>query len=351
MAHASHFASHARSIEREGSSGRSILIGNSPAIRTVMAQIAKIARSDAPILIQGETGSGKELAARAIKQESARRTGAFVAVNCGALPEGLIETELFGHAQGAFTDARQARDGVIAAAQGGTLFLDEIDTLSLRAQVMLLRYLQDHRYRPVGVSHEIASDARVIAASNQPLDRLVEDGRFRRDLLYRLNIFELTIPPLRVREDDVEMLARHFVEAFSAKYGMPPKQLHPDTIAWLRQHTWPGNVRELENWVHRELLLAESDEIRYRDEGQAAAPRSSDPCAADDGLDDYRTAKARAIERFEHAYLHRVLTAARGNVTAAARIAGKERRALGKLLKKHRIDRAIYLLHLIASTS
>jgi DNA-binding NtrC family response regulator len=350
MAHAWQFASHARGIEREGSSGRAVLIGSSPAIRTVVAQIVKIARSDAPVLIQGETGSGKELAARAIKQESARRTGAFVAVNCGALPEGLIETELFGHAQGAFTDARQARDGVIAAAQGGTLFLDEIDTLSPRAQVMLLRYLQDHRYRPVGVSHEVTSDARIIAASNQPLDRLVEEGRFRRDLLYRLNILELTVPPLRARADDIEMLARHFIEAFSAKYAVPPKRLHPDTVAWLRQHSWPGNVRELENWIHRELLLAEGDEIRYRDDGQPAAAVPADPFAAGDTLADYRTAKARVIDRFEHAYLHRVLTATRGNVTAAARIAGKERRALGKLLKKHRIDRAIYLLQFIAST-
>jgi DNA-binding NtrC family response regulator len=330
---------------------RATLIGNSQAIRAVVAQIAKIARSDAPILIQGETGSGKELAARAIKQESARHRGAFVAINCGALPEGLIETELFGHAQGAFTDARQARAGVIAAAQGGTLFLDEIDTLSPRAQVMLLRYLQDHRYRPIGVSHEIASDARVIAASNQPLDRLVEEGRFRRDLLYRLNILELTIPPLRERVDDIEILAHYFIESFSAKYAIAPKRVHPETVGWLRRHTWPGNVRELENWIHRELLLADGDEIRHRDDGAPAAPMSDDPFVAGDTLADYRTAKARVVERFEHAYLHRVLTATRGNVTAAARIAGKERRALGKLLKKHRIDRAIYLLHLIASTT
>jgi two-component system, NtrC family, response regulator GlrR len=156
---------------------------------------------------------------------------------------------------------------------------------------------------------------------------------------------------LRAREDDIEILARHFIEAFSVKYDIPPKRLHPDTITWLRRHTWPGNVRELENWIHRELLLAEGEEIRCRGDEPSAAMMISDPFAAGDALADYRTAKARVIERFEHAYLHRVLTATRGNVTAAARIAGKERRALGKLLKKHRIDRAIYMAHLIASTS
>ena len=159
-------------------------------MRAVTQQIEKMARSDAPILIQGETGSGKELAARAILRRSARRAGPLVAVNCGAIPDGLIETELFGHSQGAFTDAKQARAGAIAQAQGGVLFLDEIDTLSPKGQVTLLRFLQDFRYRPVGNCKEIVADLRVIAASNQPLQGLVEDGRFRRDLLYRVNIFD-----------------------------------------------------------------------------------------------------------------------------------------------------------------
>jgi two-component system, NtrC family, response regulator GlrR len=318
------------------------LLGSSPAIRAVVQHIEKIARSDAPILIQGETGSGKELAARAIRHESPRRAGAFVAVNCGALPDGLIETELFGHGQGAFTDAKQARAGVIAQAQGGTLFFDEVDTLSPKAQVTLLRYLQDLRYRPVGVSHEVASDVRVIAASNQPLNRLVEEGAFRRDLLYRLNIFEVTIPPLRGRHEDIEVLARHFIRVFSAKYGIAPKKLHPDTLAWLQQQHWPGNVRELENWIHRELLLADGDEIRLSPNQPLAGttPIADDHAGARTA--DFRTAKALALAEFERAYATRVLSEARGNVTTAAKIAGKERRAFGKLLKKHRIDRMQY---------
>lgn len=312
-------------------------MGASAGIRAVTKQIEKIARSDAPVLIQGETGSGKELAARAIWARSARNAGPFVAINCGAIPDGLIETELFGHGPGAFTDAKQARDGVIAMAQRGTLFLDEIDTLSPKAQVALLRFLQDLRYRPVGTSRELDSDVRVIAASNQPLQTMVEAGLFRRDLLYRLNILELTIPPLRNREVDIELLADHFVRRFCDQYGLSPKRLHPETSEWLRQHHWPGNVRELENWVHRQVLLAEGDEIRVAD------LRSPTGSSVRDALEaappDYRTAKAHALAEFERAYLGRVLGAARGNVTAAARLAGKERRSFGKLLKKHRIDR------------
>jgi len=316
-----------------------MLLGDSPAIRAVFRQIEKIAPSDAPILILGETGSGKELAARAIRHESARRSGSFVAVNCGALPDSLIETELFGHGQGAFTDAKQARPGVIAQAQGGTLFLDEIDSLSPKAQVTLLRYLQDLRYRPVGVSQEIRSDVRVIAASNQSLHALVEQGSFRRDLLYRLNIFELTIPPLRGRARDIELLAVHFIGLFSAKYGLPAKTIHPDALAWLRQHHWPGNVRELENWIHRELLLAEGEEIRCSENRGAACDAMRAYGHVELTPTDFRTAKTRALAEFESAYAARVLSEARGNVTMAARIAGKDRRAFGRLLKKHGIDR------------
>jgi two-component system response regulator GlrR len=312
-------------------------IGASESIRAVMRQVEKIAPSDAPVLIQGETGSGKELVARAIWSRSARRAGAFVAVNCGAIPEGLIETELFGHGAGAFTDARQARDGVIAQAQHGCLFLDEINTLSSRAQVTLLRFLQDFRYRRVGTSTECAADVRIIAASNQPLQDMVDAGQFRRDLLYRLNILELTIPPLRSRRDDIELLVEHFLRLFCRKYGLPPKRLHPEASAWLRTHQWPGNVRELENWIHREVLLAEGDEIQAASQSMPSGDSSGRRPAG--APPDYRAAKAHALAEFENGYLSHVLAAARGNVTVAARMAGKERRAFGKLLKKHGIDR------------
>ena len=316
-------------------------IGASESIRAVMRQVDKIARSDAPVLIQGETGSGKELVARAIWSRSGRRTGPFVPVNCGAIPDGLIETELFGHGAGAFTDAKQARDGVIAQAQHGSLFLDEIHTLSPRAQVTLLRFLQDLRYRRVGTTVECAADVRIIAASNQPLQDLVDAGQFRRDLLYRLNILELTIPPLRSRQDDIELLVEHFLRLFCRKYGLPPKRLHPAASAWLRQHPWPGNVRELENWIHREVLLAEGDEIRGAARCQAM-PAGDRTLAVAGAPPDYRTAKARVLAEFDRGYLSHVLAAAGGNVTAAARMAGKERRAFGKLLKKHGIDRVSF---------
>ncbi len=321
------------------------LIGESPAVRIVVGQIQKIARSDAPVLIQGETGAGKELAARAIHHASARGARPFIAVNCGAIPDTLIEAELFGHEKGAFTDAKQSRLGVIAQAQGGTLFLDEVDTLSPKAQVTLLRFLQDQRYRPVGVSREVASDARIMAASNQPLSRLVEGGGFRSDLLYRLRVFELLVPPLRHRREDIELLTRHFISIFSLKYGIAPKRVHPDALAWLREHDWPGNVRELENWVHREFLLAESDEIQAAHLPPRRIDRPDPGPAIDQGLADFRSAKARVLAEFENAYLVRVLAETRGNVTAAARIAGKERRAFGKLLKKHGIDKRHYHNH------
>jgi len=321
------------------------IVGESSAIRAMLRQIDKIARSNAPVLIHGETGSGKELAARAIHWRSPRGAGPFVAVNCGAIPDGLIETELFGHAQGAFTDAKHARRGLIAQAETGTLFLDEIDTLSPKAQVTLLRFLQDLRYRPVGTSREIASDIGIITASNQRLQPLVDEGRFRRDLFYRLNIFELTIPPLRGRPTDIELLADHFIRYFSGKYNLPPKRLHAVALERLRQYDWPGNVRELENWIHREFLLAEGDEIGAREDRPSSCGGSGgdgderDNGAAADLL-DFRTARARALADFERGYVSRALVEARGSVTRAARLAGKERRSFGKLLKKYAIDRA-----------
>jgi DNA-binding NtrC family response regulator len=312
------------------------LIGESPEIHAVLRQIEKIAPSTAGVLIQGETGSGKELAARAIHWCSERRHEPFVAVNCGAVPDSLIETELFGHGKGAFTDAKEARAGIIAQAERGTLFLDEIDALSPKAQIALLRFLQDFRYRPIGTTAEVASNVRIIGAANQELDGLVDDGRFRRDLLYRMNIFVLWIPPLRSRPTDIEFLANHFIRRFSDQYGIAPKRLHPATLEWLRHHDWPGNVRELENWIHREFLLAEGEEIRS---GHPEAMERTLPPPLPTNL---RTAKAQALAEFESAYLSRVLADAHGNVTAAARVAGKERRAFGKLMKKYGIDRTRY---------
>lgn len=316
------------------------MVGRSAAFRISVDQIARIARAEAPVLIEGETGSGKELAARAVHYLGGRRDKPFIPVNCGAIPDGLIEAELFGYTKGAFTDARQARTGVIAQAHSGTLFLDEIDALSAKAQVTILRFLQDLRYRPLGASAEVSSNVRIVAASNRPLAELACDARFRSDLLFRLDILHVRLPPLRERGGDAELLAQHFVRVFCAKYGMTPKSLHADTIAWIGSYSWPGNVRELENVIHRELLMSDGDAIRYQG-GRGAAQPGMDG-RSDDAELRFQVAKAQAVEAFERGYLKRVLEKAQGNITRAARIAGKERRGFGKLLKKYCIVRDEY---------
>ena len=315
----------------------------------MLDQLRRVAASQAPALIEGETGSGKELAARAIHYGGARRAGPFVPVNCGALPDTLVEAELFGHERGAFTDARSARPGLVAEACGGTLFLDEVDALSPKAQVTLLRFLQDQRYRPVGTPRELRSDLRLLAAANRPLQSLVDQREFRADLMYRLNILHVVLPPLRDRAGDAELLADQFVARFAATYRCTPKPLHPDTRAWLGRQPWPGNVRELESWVHRQFLMAAGDCIVHTEGLAPAAPAQvldalqaptnhaapAAPDAAHQALAGFAQAKAEAVRAFECRYLAHALDMAHGNVTRAAELAGKERRAFGKLLKKH----------------
>lgn len=312
------------------------IIGRSPAYRQLVTQIRKMACNDAPVLIEGETGSGKELAARAMHYLSGRRDRPFVPLNCGAIPDALIESELFGHVRGSFTDAKQDRAGVLAHANGGTLFLDEIDTLSARGQVALLRFLQDRRYRPIGHNREMTSDVRVLAASNKRMPQLVTDGVFRIDLLYRLNILVLSVPSLRERAEDVLPLAEHYLGVFCERYGRRPKRLHPLTAQWLQGCAWPGNIRELENLMHRLALMSDDEEILYTGAPEAPEGEAAPACP------DFQTAKAEAVRVFERGYLMRLMIRAQGNVSAAARMANKERRALGKLLKKHGIDKDGY---------
>jgi len=316
------------------------MVGASQVFNETMRCIGRMAMCDAASLIEGETGSGKELAARAIHYLGARRDRPFIPVNCGAIPDTLIEAEFFGHGRGAFTDAREARAGLISQAQGGTLFMDEIDALTPKAQISLLRFLQDHRYRPVGRDIELQADVRVIAATNKSLDELASSERFRSDLLYRLNILYLKVPSLRERNGDAELLAQHFLRQYAKKYNMPSKRFSPETLCWIRSHPWPGNVRELENKVHREFLLSEDDVIEFAGVARAAQPLVETPRFApeNDSTLGFRSAKAKAIEDFERTYLARILQVAQGNVSAAARIAKKERRALGKLLKKYSIN-------------
>ena len=317
------------------------MIGSSPVFNETVRRMGRIAMRDASVLIEGETGSGKEVAARAIHYLGARRSRPFIPVNCGAVPDSLIEAEFFGHGRGAFTDAREARAGLIAQAQGGTLFLDEIDSLTPKAQVSLLRFLQDQKYKPVGRDVEVEADVRIIAATNRSLTALANSERFRSDLLHRLRILYLYIPPLREREGDAELLAQHFLRHYVKKYDLSPKRFSAEALEWIRRHPWEGNVRELDNAVHREVVLSDGDLIRF--DVVAAETESRSQTVKTSGDDyaalDFQSAKAKAVEHFERTYLTRILQKARGNVSAAARIAEKERRAFGKLLKKHRISR------------
>lgn len=237
------------------------LIGQSHTFLRFLNATRRIASWDAPVLIQGETGSGKELAARAIHYLGTRRDYPFIAVNCGAIPDNLTENEFFGHERGAYTDAREAQPGLVAQADNGTLFLDEVESLSPKAQVALLRFLQDQEFKPLGGTQIEKVDVRLIAASNANLQRLVDENQFREDLMFRLNILDLVVPPLRERYGDVSMLAEHFLRKCCAKYKKPSKRIHPETSAWMEAYHWPGNVRELENLVHRGFLMSGDETI------------------------------------------------------------------------------------------
>jgi len=313
------------------------MIGQSEAFRSVRRLVSLMADFDAPVLIEGETGTGKELVARAIHYDSARASGPFVPVNCGGMPDALIENELFGHRRGAFTDARDDQPGLVALARYGTLFLDEVDALSERGQVALLRFLQDQHFRPLGSRQEERADVRLIAASNQDLAAKVAAGAFRQDLMYRLRVLELCVPPLRARRDDLTLLAQHFVDCASRRFGKPSKTIHPDTLAWFARYDWPGNVRELEHLVYRAFLLGQGDEISI------PAPESlgrHDATACPPSLPrNYLLAKKQAISDFENRFLKNLIAETHGNISAAARLAGTERRHLGRLLRKHQLTK------------
>jgi len=310
------------------------LLGSSPQFAHVIAQIRRIAKFDVTVLIGGETGTGKELGARAVHYLSARASRPFIAVNCGALADSLVESELFGHERGAFTDARQASPGLVSEAEGGTLFLDEIDTLSPKAQASLLRFLQDGTYRRVGGTQTRNTDVRLIAASNANLDELVKARQFRRDLLYRLKVMPLVMPPLRERGGDVVELAESFLTRLNRQYGTQTssKRFDPSFLSALQRYSWPGNVRELEHFVQREYLMCEGALIQGGPPQDLAAPPVG---AGDDAA--FKQAKARAIEDFERSYVASAMARARGNITQAARMAGQDRSAFSKLVSKYRL--------------
>lgn len=327
------------------------MVGSSAAFRETLDRIKRISRCDVQIMIEGETGTGKEMAARAIHYLSGRRDFPFIPVNCGAIPDNLVENELFGHAKGAFTDAREAQPGLVKQADGGTLFLDEVDALSPKSQVSLLRFLQDQQYRPLGGSHLLSANVRIISATNANLAKLAEAGSFRADLLFRLNIMAVNMPPLRERQQDIALLADHFIRQLNVRYGQPLKSLHQDTLDWLKCYHWPGNVRELENFLHREYLLSDGDVIRAGSQSLSGDSDNKNERKPDQNTGrsqitslGFSADKMRVIAEFEKNYLEHCMSESQGNVTLAAKLAGKERRAFGKLLKKYGLQKDHYAL-------
>jgi DNA-binding NtrC family response regulator len=315
------------------------LVGQSPAFLQAIEKASSLARTDATVLICGETGSGKELIARAIHYQGARRSKPFIPVNCGALPDHLFENELFGHNKGAFTDASSAEQGLVAEAEGGTLFLDEVDALSPSAQIKLLRFLQNGEYRPLGSPRSILADVRVIAATNSDLNEKVQLKNFRVDLFYRLNVLSIELPALRERDTDVLYLAEHFLDFYRNQEGAARLHLSDAARQKLCSYSWPGNVRELQAVIQRAALLSNAGILHAADldlpEGK------SKDILRDESL---RRAKSFIIGEFERSYVANLLARHQGNITQAAKAAGKDRRTLQRLVRKYSLDRASFKL-------
>ena len=309
----------------------SIIVGGSPAMRKVADLIERVGESDASVLIHGETGTGKELVARAVHNKSKRREGPFVAINCAAVPHSLLESELFGHARGAFTDAKATRVGLFQQANGGTLFLDEIGELPIDVQPKLLRALQERKVRPVGDNREIPYDARIVAATNRDLENEVHDKRFREDLYYRINVVKLEVPPLRSRGSDTLHLAHHFLKQFAERSGKPTLELSERAAERLMAYEWPGNVRELENCIEHAVALARFDQVTVEDlpEKLRGYLAGSFVATANDPTEIV------TMEELEKRYLLRVFTLVGNNKSRAAEVLGIDRRTMYRKLERY----------------
>ena len=302
-------------------------IGRSPPMQRVHNLIAQVADAEASVLITGESGTGKEVVARALHRQS-RRQGAFVAVNCAAMPETLLESELFGHVRGAFTDAKEARPGLFLEARRGTLFLDEIGDMPLGLQPKLLRVLQERTVRPVGGAFELPVDVRILAATNRDLESAIEEKRFRDDLFFRINVIQIPLPPLRARVGDILPLVQHFLGQVAARAGKSVTGISPPAAAKLLAYPWPGNVRELVNCVERAVALTRHEQIVVDDLPDKIANHRSSQLVL--GGDD--PSELLSMDEVEKRYILRVLDAVAGNKTAAARILGFERKTLYRKL-------------------
>ena len=317
------------------------LIGQGPKMQAVFRLIEGVAYSSATVLVMGESGTGKELAARALHYKSPRRDKPFVAVNCSALTETLLESELFGHVRGAFTGAVVNKKGLFEAADSGTLFLDEIGDIPPSTQVRLLRALQEGEIKRVGSNETIKVDVRVIAATNRDLGKLMAESKFREDLYYRLNVISIHLPPLRERPEDVPLLVHHFLAKYGAKTGKQLTRIEPTAMEALTTHRWNGNVRELENVIERAVVLAQGNMLVASDlpPGFGAARSGAEVGTATLAHLPYAQAKKLALRAFERRYLSAVLTRCEGNISSAARAAGVDRSNFRRLLKQYEVER------------
>ena len=332
-------------LKREG------IVGSSPKLKACLDLVAQAAGSDATVLITGETGSGKELFARAVHQNSLRANGNFVVVDCAALPENLIESLLFGHEKGSFTGAEQSREGLIRQANGGTLFLDEVGELPMALQKAFLRVIQEHRFRPIGSHREIESDFRLVAATNRNLDQMVQNGQFRGDLLFRLQAFVLELPPLRERHEDIRELTRYHIDRFCDRYGLAPKGFSPDFLETITAYTWPGNVRELVNTLERTVVAARFEPILFPQHlpahiriqvaqsslGQEVHTENNLSTNLPETLPKLHEYRESIYAQMEKNYLQELMSRSAENIGEACRISGLSQSRLYALLKKHDI--------------
>ena len=325
-------------------SGFGLLIGRSRAMEGVYDLIGKVAMTDAGVLISGESGTGKELVARAIHEQSGRKTRPFVAVNAAALPTELIESELFGHERGAFTGATARRQGKFELADGGTLFLDEIGDMHIETQAKLLRVLEEKQFERLGGSETVTVDVRIISATNKDLPAEIAEGRFREDLFYRLKVVDIFLPPLRDRREDIPLLVQHFLARFNDQHSKTMTDVPPDVMKMLMVHAWPGNIRELMHAVERTVIFSDGSELS-RDllpqEVRGAASVESTESVWRDGV-FFQDAKQEVVQSFEVAFIRAALEYYEGNISRTAPAIGMKRQALQQKLKEHGIDPGIY---------
>ncbi len=332
------------------------IIGQSASILDLKENIKSLSNYTATLLISGETGTGKELVARGLHYSGCLSRKPFIAINCSTFTDELFISELFGYKKGAFTDAKNDKEGLLSSANGGTIFLDEIDSLSLKSQASLLRVLQESEYRPIGSNETLKVNVRFIVATNSNLEEKIKEGLFRQDLYFRIFILSISIPPLRERKSDIPLLVKHFIDKLNCQYLLNRTSVTADSMAYLTSQSWPGNIRELENCIHRHYLLSKDELIDIQSSDKKfikdTPPTITEPHLSlndtmtftlplmennADELLNFSDAKRAAIETFEAKFVSRILYVCDGNVTQAAKLCGKERRAFGKMVKKYNI--------------